>query len=203
MNYAIKNGIDIKDNDFIDIDYRTSYIGEEYNIPRYRVIKTFFRNYELNPIRENRKAAQEYYASCYNIETLEDEEDIYRYLSNPNNILIAILYGDVKVYHMYCLDREKMSLRAMNNHKFRYNYMGKDYVKFLPKFWTSEKGFQALLDSRYSIYVFKFEEFMDKLVGIDTDYDTISPGQVEKLGRFFQFEKAWDLLYIKDVLFGL
>jgi len=201
MAFTLDIGKNIPDKDFDDIDYSKVYIGDEYNIKKYRIIQTIVRNYDAEITRKARRAAKEWFRRCYNVDTLHTEEDIYRYLSNPDSILIGIMeYG---VYYIYCLSRYKMSQRAMNNKNFRYNYMGQDYVKFLPKTWTSEEGFQALLNSNYSIYLFNMEGSFDSMIGYIEEEDegeSFRLAQRENYGKYAKFDKAWDLLYLKNVL---
>jgi hypothetical protein len=194
----------IFDRDFNYRDYDKEYIGEEYNIKNYRVIRTFAKDYNSRPVREVRQVAQSWFKGCHNIESLRNEDDIYNYLSNPDNILIGILENNV--YYMYCLSRNMMSKRAMNNKNFRYNYRGKDYVKFLPKTWTTEDGFQALLHSDYSIYLFNSTTSFDSIIGTimieDDDDENFSFAQPHNYGIFAKFDKAWDLLYFEKILYG-
>jgi hypothetical protein len=204
MEFPVTYGKSIIDSDFNYRDYDKEYIGEEYGIKRYRVIRTFARDYNVRKIREVRDVAQNSFKVCHNVETLRNEDDIYSYLSESDNLLIGILENNV--YYMYCLSRSMMSKRAMNNKNFRYNHRGKDYVKFLPKTWTSEEGFQALLNSDYSIYLFKSLISFDSLIGNvmieDDDEENLDFAQRYIYGTLVELDKAWDLLYFERILYG-
>lgn len=199
MDFPIAYGKNI-----IDTDYDNEYTGYEYDTKRYKVITTFARDYNSRPIREVREVAQNSFKVCHNIETLENENDIYSYLSGPDNILIGILENNV--YYMYCLNRKMMSKRATYNRHFRYNHRGKDYVKFLPKIWTTEEGFQALLNSDYSIYLFKslisFDSVIENYTIEDEAGENFDYAQRYIYGKFAEFDKAWDLLYFERILYG-
>jgi hypothetical protein len=201
MDKPVVIGKYVKDRHFEDdIDYSKEYYGYENNIFYYKVITTFSKDFESGIVRNSRDVAQKTFKGCYNINTFVESHDIYNFLTNPNNILIAILENDT--YHMFCMDRTKASKRAMNDARFRSVLRGESYVKFLPKTWTNEYGFQSLLNTKYSVYMFKTVDDFDRMHGYVEDPEDISLAQYETYGKFVKLMKAWDLLYVEKILIG-
>lgn len=167
------------------LDYSEKYVGSID--PRYKVIKTLSRNYDSPTIKQNRMLVSNTYPYCFDIERAIDEYDIYNYLSSKKNILIALRTGEG--IFLYCVDRNNMSDRIVNNINFRAEIDGIKYVKILPKIWTDDEYIDELLNEDKSIFLFSY---ISKLSYYGDD--DIPMSQDDELGIYVKFMNSYDLI---------
>jgi hypothetical protein len=173
------------------LDYSQNYIGSID--PRYKVIRTL-RNYNLPTVKNNRILISKSLPFCFNTETKINEYDIYNFLSNKQNILIGVKQ-DSTIY-LYCLNRDNMSDRLVNNERFRVEINGVKYVKILPKMWIREYFIDELLNEDKSVFLFDYESRLS-YYGRDDDY--LSLNQEDELGDLLSLIRSYDLLDLEKV----
>lgn len=171
-------------------DYsKDTILGEKE--PKLKVIRTIRMDHNSETSKKNRLLSDNIFKQCFDIEREINEDDIYNYLTSVNNMLISVFNG--KNFIIYCLNRQKMSDRAVYNQNFRVSINGVNYVKFMPKCWVKDEDFYKLLNEAYSVYLLHYTTDMDKLYPIPDDEEYFPLSQSEVSGHLMELKKYWNI----------